>query len=326
MSIVRAPVETALALADAGEAKAKLPIPRMFLLGILAGVYIGFGAHLATIVATGTWATWGMQRLAMGAAFTVGLMLVVIAGAELFTGNNLMTVALCSRRIGLAGLLRNWGIVYLGNLVGSVVLALIIVKGSALLAGPVGGVAINIAAGKVSGASVEGVNHNVAFFFRGIGCNWLVCLAIVMAMASKSAAGKFLGIFFPITAFVASGFEHCVANMYFIPAGIFANGFASAREASALTAVQLASLNWTTMWTQNLISVTAGNIVGGAMFVGVACYLTNRSTVQVPAEAQAPAPAPVRAEVLRQRAAVRLSGAQPGRRVLSRRRRAGSRQ
>ena len=139
-------------------------------------------------------------------------------------------------------------------------------------------------------------------------------------MASKSAAGKFLGIFFPITAFVASGFEHCVANMYFIPAGIFANGFASAREASALTAVQLASLNWTTMWTQNLIAVSLGNIVGGAVFVGVACFLTNRSATQ------APAPAPVRAEVLRQRAAVRLSGAQPGRRALSRRRWARSRE
>jgi len=324
---VRAPAETALALADTGEAKAKLPIPRMFLLGILAGVYIGFGAHLATIVATGTWATWGMQRLAMGAAFTVGLMLVVIAGAELFTGNNLMTVALCSRRIGVAALLRNWGIVYFGNLVGSVVLALIIVKGSALLAGPVGGVAINIAAAKVSGASVEGVNHNVAFFFRGIGCNWLVCLAIVLAMASKSAGGKFLGIFFPITAFVASGFEHCVANMYFIPAGMFASGFASAREASGLTALQLGSLNWTTMWTQNLIAVSLGNIVGGAIFVGVACFLTNRSAVQAPAEEQAPAPVtPVRAEVLRQRVPARLSGAQPGRRALPRRRWAKSRQ
>ena len=287
MFIVRAPGETTLALAEAGEAKARLPLGRMFLLGVLAGVYIGFGAHLATTVATGTWATWGAQRIAMGAAFTVGLMLVVIAGAELFTGNNLMMVALCSRRIGMAALLRNWGIVYFGNLVGSVLLAAIIAKWSALLAGPVGGVAMNIAAGKVNGAAIEGVNHNVAFFFRGIGCNWLVCLAIVLAMASKSAAGKFLGIFFPITAFVASGFEHCVANMYFIPAGIFASGFASAREASALTAVQLASLNWTTMWTQNLISVTAGNIVGGAIFVGVACFLTNRSATQAPAEEQA---------------------------------------
>lgn len=325
---MRAPAETALALTDAGEAKAKLPIPRMFLLGILAGVYIGFGAHLATIVATGTWATWGMQRLAMGAAFTVGLMLVVIAGAELFTGNNLMTVALCSRRIGLAALLRNWGIVYFGNLVGSVVLALIIVKGSALLAGPVGGVAMNIAAGKVSGASLDGVNHNVAFFFRGIGCNWLVCLAIVLAMASKSAAGKFLGIFFPITAFVASGFEHCVANMYFIPAGIFASGFTSAREASGLTPLQLESLNWTTMWTNNLIAVSLGNIVGGAIFVGVVCFLTNRAAVQAPAQEQAPtaepSPVPMRAEVLRQRAAVRLSGAQRGRRALPRHHRARS--
>jgi formate/nitrite transporter len=260
----------------------------------------------------------------MGAAFTVGLMLVVVAGAELFTGNNLMTVALCSRRIGLAGLLRNWGIVYAGNLVGSVALALIIVKGSALLAGPVGGTAITIAAAKVSGAQVEGVNHNVAFFFRGIGCNWLVCLAVVMAMASKSVAGKILGVFFPIMAFVASGFEHCVANMYFIPAGIFAAGFASAREACGLTALQLTSLNWVTMWTQNLIAVSLGNIVGGAIFVGVACFLANLSPVKAPADEvkeQLPAPAPVRHAPPRQRAPALLSSARPRRRS---RRRPGS--
>jgi formate/nitrite transporter len=292
----------------------------MFLLGILAGAYIGFGAHLATTVATGTWASWGMQKLAVGAAFSVGLMLVVVAGAELFTGNNLMTVALCSRRIGLAGLLRNWGIVYAGNLVGSVTLAVIVAKGSALLAGQVGGTAITIAASKVSGAPIDGTNHNVAFFFRGIGCNWLVCLAVVMAMASESVGGKLLAIFFPIMAFVASGFEHCVANMYFIPAGIFATEFASAREACGLAAAHLASLNWVTMWTHNLIAVTLGNIVGGAIFVGVACFLANLSSVRAPAE-EARKQAQVRPAPLKQRVPALLTSAPLRRRI---RPRAGS--
>ena len=273
--MLRTAVENAKALVDAGEAKTKLSVSRMLLLGVLAGAYIGFGAHLATVVSTGTWECWGLSRLAVGAAFTVGLMLVVVAGAELFTGNNLMTVALCSGRIGLGGLLRNWALVYLGNLIGSIGLALIIAKGSGLLAGPVGGTAITIAAAKINGAPIEGLNHNLAFFFRAIGCNWLVCLAIVMAMASPSASGKFLGIFFPITAFVASGFEHCVANMYFIPAGIFAKGFQAAQASCGLEAGQLAALNWVTMWTQNLASVTLGNIVGGAIFVGVAYFLAN---------------------------------------------------
>ena len=309
--MVASPIETTRSLVGAGEAKAKLPLGKMFLLGILAGAYIGFGAHLATTVGTGEWATFGLQKLAMGAAFAVGLLLVVIAGAELFTGNNLMTVALCSGRIGMGGLLRTWALVYTGNLVGSVLLALIIAKGSGLLAGPVGGTAIKIAAGKVSAAGIEGVNHNIAFFFRGIGCNWLVCLAIVLAMASKSASGKILGIFFPIMAFVASGFEHCIANMYFIPAGIFAKGFASAQAASGLGAAQFATINWTTMWTQNLVSVTLGNIVGGAVFVGAAYFVANLCGAEKVERERAAAEVPVRRMPAPEPAFARASRAEP---------------
>ena len=309
--MVGSPLETAKSLVSAGEVKAKLPLGKMLLLGILAGAYIGFGAHLATIVGTGAWAAFGLQKLAMGAAFAVGLMLVVIAGAELFTGNNLMTVALCSGRIGMGGLLRNWVLVYVGNLVGSVLLALIIAKGSGLLAGPVGGTAIKIAAGKISSAQIEGLNHNVAFFFRGIGCNWLVCLAIVLAMASKSASGKILGIFFPFMAFVASGFEHCIANMYFIPAGIFAKGFAAAQAASGLGAAQVATINWTTMWTQNLISVTLGNIVGGAVFVGAAYFLANLCGAEKAERERAVTEVPVRRLPAPEPAFARASRAEP---------------
>jgi len=269
------PVETSKAFVDVGETKAKLPLPRMLILGILAGVYIGFGAHLATTAATGEYSTLGVKQLLVGTAFTVGLMLVVILGAELFTGNNLMSVALCSGRIGMGGLLRNWVVVYAGNLIGSIMLAFFVAQSSGLLAGPVGGTAIKIAAAKTAGAPIEWLNHNYAFFFRAVGCNWLVCLAVMMAMTARDIAGKILGIFFPIMAFVASGFEHSVANMYFIPAGIFAKNFAAARVASGLTPAELAGLNWGAMWTNNLITVTLGNIVGGAIFVGGAYFLAH---------------------------------------------------
>ena len=267
------PPELAQSFVNVGVGKAKLPINKMILLGILAGVYIGFAAHLATTVATG-WtiggeaALFGLQKFFIGAVFSVGLMLVIIPGSELFTGNNLLTVALCHGKLGFGGVLRNWIPVYLSNLVGSILLALIIALGSGLLDSKVGGTAINIAYGKV--AATDG--HNVAFFFRALCCNFLVCLAVMMAIAAKDISGKVWAIFFPIMAFVTSGFEHCVANMYFIPAGIFAKSFPAAVEASGKTAEQLEALNWGSMWSNNLITVTFGNIVGGAVFVGVVYY------------------------------------------------------
>lgn len=267
------PVETSQALVAVGENKANLPLGRMFLLAVLAGVYIGFGAHAALTASTGAWESFpGVAKLLFGGAFTVGLMLVVIAGAELFTGNNLMSVALFSGRIGWGSLLRNWLIVYAGNLVGSVLLALILVKGGGLLDGPVGGTALKVGVLKTSAAAVCGVDHNWAMFFRAIACNWLVCLAVLMAVSAREIAGKVLVIFFPIFAFVLSGYEHSVANMYFLPAAIFAKSSALAVTASGLTPVQVAGLNWTTMWTHNLVAVTLGNIVGGAVFVGVAYF------------------------------------------------------
>jgi formate/nitrite transporter len=267
------PPELAQSFVGVGVGKACLPIRKMILLGILAGVYIGFAAHLATTVATG-WtiggqpALFGLQKFFIGAVFSVGLMLVIIPGSELFTGNNLMTVALCHGKLSFGGILRNWIPVYLSNLVGSIILAWMIASASGLLNGNVGGTAINIALGKVAAAD----GHNFAFFFRAIGCNFLVCLAVMMAIAAKDITGKIWGIFFPIMAFVTSGFEHCVANMYFIPAGIFAKAFPAAVEASGKTPEQLAGLNWGTMWSNNLVAVTFGNIVGGAIFVGVVYY------------------------------------------------------
>jgi len=271
------PPELAQSFVGVGVKKARLPISKMLLLGILAGVYIGFAAHLATTVATG-WtiggqpALFGLQKFFVGAVFSVGLMLVIIPGSELFTGNNLLTVALCHGKLGFGGLFRNWIPVYFANLLGSILLAWMIGAGTGLLSGPVGGTAINIAYGKVASSIPDGFSHNVSYFFRAIGCNFLVCLAVMMAIAAKDIGGKVWAIFFPIMAFVTSGFEHCVANMYFIPAGIYAKHFAGAVEASGKTPEQLAALNWGSMWSQNLISVTLGNVVGGAIFVGAVYY------------------------------------------------------
>jgi formate/nitrite transporter len=221
----------------------------------------------------GSAALFGLQRFFIGAVFTVGLMMVVIPGSELFTGNNLLTVALCHGKLGFGGMFRNWIPVYLANFVGSVLLAWMIVRGTGLLSGPVGGTAISIAFGKVAAQVDGGYSHNIAFFFRGVACNFLVCVAVMMAVAAKDIAGKIAAIFFPIMAFVTSGFEHSVANMYFIPAGIFAKHFPKAVETSGLSPEQLELLNWGSLRTQNLVTVTLGNIVVGAVFVGVIYYI-----------------------------------------------------
>jgi formate/nitrite transporter len=192
-------------------------------------------------------------------------MLVIIPGSELWTGNNLMFIGLLNKDISVGQLLRNWIIVFIGNLLGSIMLAWFIAKMSGLTGGAVGGTAINLAYGKVAATVASGPNHTVMYFFRAIGCNWLVCLAVMMAIAAKDIGGKILAIFFPIMAFVTSGFEHTIANMYFIPAGIFSKSYSGAVAASGKTVEQLANLNWTSMWTGNLLIVTLGNFVGGAL-------------------------------------------------------------
>jgi len=267
MSNFVAPVDLAKSLVAVGEKKASGTFMKLFILGILAGVYIGFAAHLATTIATGSFEWYGLKKFLVGAVFSVGLMLVMIPGSELWTGNCLLSVGLLEKKVKFSGLLKNWTAVYFGNLVGSVLLAFIIAKSSGLLDGAVGGTAIKIASAKVS-SEIAGLSHNYAYFFRAVGCNWLVCLAVMMALAAKDIGGKVLAIFFPIMAFVSSGFEHSIANMYFIPAGIFAKGFDSAVAASGKGVEVLAALNWSTMWTQNVLIVTLGNFVGGSILVG----------------------------------------------------------
>jgi formate/nitrite transporter len=203
----------------------------------------------------------GFTRLLSGAVFSLGLMLVVIAGAELFTGNNLMISSAMSGSIGIGRMLQRWGLVFAANFVGSAMLALLFVFSGLwkVSDGALGAYAVKIATAKVNLSFIEAL-------LRGIGCNWLVCLAVWMALASRQTIGKIFAVFFPIMGFVALGFEHSVANMYFIPVGILLQRVAGlpAPDGAGATA-----LGWSAFLVKNLLPVTLGNILGGGLFVGM---------------------------------------------------------
>jgi formate/nitrite transporter len=240
-----APKEIAARVETAGAAKAMLPFAQMLTLAVLAGAFIGFGAAAFTMVMTGADMAHGPSRLLGGAVFSLGLILVIVGGAELFTGNALMVMAAVDRKITVLQLLRNWGIVYLGNLVGAMGLAIAFGM-SGLLDAPMGETAARIAQAKITLSPTEA-------FFRGVLCNALVCLAVWLSFAARSAAGKILAILWPISAFVALGLEHSVANMYFFP-----QAWAAGAEIPFGAAVS------------NLFWVTLGNILGGAGGVALA--------------------------------------------------------
>ena len=236
------------------------------MLGILAGAYIGFGGLLSTAVTfdLAVRAGIGIQKIVAGSAFSLGLILVVIAGAELFTGNNLMVSSVMSREISLKTMFQHWSLVYGANFIGSIVLALIFYFSGLWKTGnaALGESAVAIAYSKVSMGFVEAL-------FRGIGCNWLVCLAVWMALAARQTIGKIFAIFFPIMGFVAIGFEHCVANMYFIATGIMLENWAGIAPPPT---VEPNTLGWVCFLWKNLLPVTIGNIIGGAVFVGMSYW------------------------------------------------------
>jgi formate/nitrite transporter len=235
-------------------------------LGILAGAYIGFGGLLSTAVTFDLAAHVGigLTKFLAGSAFSLGLMLVVIAGAELFTGNNLMVSSVMTKGITLDTMAKRWALVYVANFVGSIILALIFYFSGLWKTGngALGSAAVDIAFKKVNLGFIEAL-------VRGIGCNWLVCLAVWMALAARQTIGKIFAIFFPIMGFVAIGFEHCIANMYFIPTGILLNHGAGI---GAPAAFDPASLTWISFLWKNLLPVTIGNIIGGAVFVGMSYW------------------------------------------------------
>ena len=264
------PTQVIEEVANAGKAKANYSFLQLLILGIFAGAYIAFGAQLYTIIVAGTPKEFGfaITKLLGGAAFSVGLMLVILAGAELFTGNSLMIVSLSYKKVKIKDLFYNWGVVYVANFIGAVLIVYIIWKSGLLDYGKysVESAAIKIAAGKVNLEWSEA-------FYRAVACNWLVCLAVWLAFASKDVVGKIFSIFFPIMVFVASGFEHCIANMYFIPIGIISKHNPSAVASASAMGMSLDSLTWSGFVTNNLIPVTLGNIVGGVVFVGFAYFL-----------------------------------------------------
>jgi formate transporter len=255
------PREMAERMEDVGVKKAQLDFWSMFVLAVLAGFFIGLGAEFYTLVATDNGLGFGLSKLVGGLVFSLGLILVIIAGAELFTGNNLIVIAWVSGKLTLAQVMRNWLIVYLGNLVGSLGTAMLVyLTDQWTFAGyRVGATALAIANGKVNLTFVQGVA-------RGILCNALVCLAVWLCMSGRSVTDKILAIVFPITAFVASGFEHSIANMYFVPIGLLLKGEPQVLAAAGVTAADLSRLDWVG-FLRNLLSVTTGNIFGGVFMV-----------------------------------------------------------
>jgi formate/nitrite transporter len=249
-----------------GVTKVTSPWLSVLVLGVLAGAYIGFGGMLSTTITFDMGAVFGIgfTKFIGGAVFSVGLMLVVIAGAELFTGNNLMITATLAREITFRTMLKRWVLVYVSNFLGSIIIALLFYFSGLWKTGggALGEAAVRIAYGKVNLAFGEAL-------FRAIGCNWLVCLAVWMALSARQTVGKIFAIFFPIMAFVALGFEHSVANMYFIPTGMFLHIWGAV---AAPGGVDPASLSWGSFLYRNLLPVTIGNIIGGGFFVGMSYW------------------------------------------------------
>ena len=284
------PVAIVAKAGDAGKYKVGLPAWNMVLRGFMSGAYIAMGGALATVCSTGIvysaaqitagavpggFASAGMAQLILGAVFPVGLIITVLTGAELFTGDAMLApMAAFIHKITWGQVINLWIWVYIGNLIGSIVWAYICANGpfvsfDAAGTGTVsafGMRALAIACAKVSYVGMMGM---WSAFLKAIACNWLVNLAILLGICSDDMVGKFFGIWFPIMAFVSSGFEHSIANMYFIPAGIMTAGLTN----TATTA------NWVNMWTANVIPVTIGNIVGGLFFVGIIYWVAFRKEI-----------------------------------------------
>lgn len=260
------PTEMARRAELLGVRKAEAPFVRFLALSILAGAFISLGAMFATTMATGGAALpYGVNRLLIGFVFSLGLILVVVGGAELFTGNNLIVMAWANKKIKTGALLKSWAIAYFGNFLGALgTVALVFLSGQYLFGGDVkiGFSALSIAAAK---AGLDPVKA----FFLGLLCNALVCLAVWMSYSARTTIDKITTIIFPITAFVAMGFEHSIANMYFIPVGLAIKYFDPAFTAKFIevTGTNLDKLNVANFFINNLIPVTLGNIVGGTVFV-----------------------------------------------------------
>lgn len=272
------PSDMAQACEAAGATKAGRDMLALIILGLLAGAFIALGANFMTVVVTGAGdLPWGVGRLLAGLVFSLGLILVIVGGAELFTGDSLMIVACASRRITLVALLRAWSLVYFGNIIGAVgTAALVFLAGQhGFSDGGVGKTALLVATTKASLATVP-------LFFLAVLCNVLVCLAVWMSFGARSITDKILVIVPPISAFVAAGFEHSIANLYFLPYALAIKAWAGSEFWNAIgqDATAYAGLTITSAL-HNIVVATVGNLVGGSLMVGAVywfVYLRNRDT------------------------------------------------
>jgi formate/nitrite transporter len=245
-----------------GVAKAHLDMATVLALAVLAGAFIALGANFATIVLTDTRVGYGLSRLAGGLVFSLGLILVLVGGAELFTGNILMVMAWASGKVSTLRLLRNWALVYAGNFIGALATAVgvYVSRQWALDGYRVGATALTIAHAKLQ-------YRFLAAFMLGVFCNALVCLAVWLSFSARTTTDKILAIVPPITAFVAVGFEHSIANMYFIPLGLWVRADARVLEMASTAPEQFADLTWRGFVGRSLLPVTLGNLVGGGVLV-----------------------------------------------------------
>ncbi|MDR2854835.1 MAG: formate/nitrite transporter family protein [Methanomicrobiales archaeon] len=279
------PVQIVAKAAAAGTYKVGLTTQEMLVRGFMSGAYIAMGAALATVASTGAadFLGAGVGRLILGATFPVGLIITVLTGAELFTGDAMFgPLAALIHKTSWAAIMKLWVVVYIGNLIGSLVVAYMMAYGplisvdvatGAVAATVYGKTAIGIASAKVSYSF--GMMSQLSLMMKAIGCNWLVNLAVFLGICADDVVGKFFGIWFPIMAFVTIGFEHSVANMYFIPAGLMTYALDPAAVATVSS-----NLNWVGMWTNNIIVVTIGNIIGAMFFVAFLYWLAFKREVE----------------------------------------------
>ncbi len=259
-----APAQIAQRIESVGVTKAKLPTLPLLMLGVLAGAFIGLGAMLFALVKSDASLGFAASALLGGLVFSLGLLLVVVAGAELFTGNNLLAMAWADGRITSREVLRNWGLVCAANFVGAAGLALLVFASghAGLNGGAIGQTVVKIALAKQELSPAQA-------FFRGVLCNVLVCMAVWMAMAGRSVVDKAVAVVPPIAAFVAAGFEHSIANMYFMPLAMLLQHFGPETLAGTTP------VTWTGLL-GNLLPVIAGNLLGGSVLVGLSYYLIYR--------------------------------------------------
>lgn len=264
-SAAYSPAEIAAKVESLGVTKARMPLVQMAMLGMVAGGFIGLGALYYTLVASDASLGFAASRVLGGVVFSLGLILVIVAGAELFTGNNLLAMAWADGKITSGEVARNWAVVYVANAVGAIGLAAVVYWSNhgAFNGGAVAQQYLKIAAVKTAMPFAEA-------FFKGVLCNLLVCLAVWLCMAGRTVTDKIVAIIFPISAFVAAGFEHCVANMYFISLAIFLRG-----HAAAPAGANLSTVDWSG-FASNLLPVTLGNIVGGSALVALVYYFIYR--------------------------------------------------